>query len=361
MSQKDKEDFSKENNQKYFKETEANDFFANVEPEEDFDEDEGIAGEFAPEDFQSLFFENPRLLNVFINIKKASNYVFNAPFELQYAAGLSNILERGTLSTDRTGTGTLRIQNQKFVIDMSNDLFPILRGKKIFTDKIITEALWMLRGETNTKFLVDRGVNYWNQWANVDGELGPIYGKQMRNFGEIDQLRTVLKQLKDSPDSRRILMTLWNPTELHLQKLPPCHLLYQLCVTTDKNGEDMLDMHVTQRSGDSFLGVPYDFVLFGVFMKVISKLSGIRCNKMHYVINDFHMYLNHEVQVRQYLDNVAENKDFVINGLSWLHVEHEVPANKDIDIYLDNLVARPDFFVINNYNSYPHIKAEIAV
>jgi thymidylate synthase len=288
------------------------------------------------------------------------------PFEIQYAASLVNLLNNGTLSGDRTGTGTKRIQSQYFCLDVSDGKLPALRGKKIFNKKIITEAIWMFLGHTNTKFLKDFGVKYWDKWADPEGELGPIYGKQMRNFAGVDQLRDIIEAIRSNPDSRRLLMTLWNPAEIHLQKLPPCHLLYQVCVFRKGDTDEIvMDMHVTQRSGDAFLGVPYDFILFTCFFRIIAELVGLPCNKIHYTTNDYHMYLNHENAVIEYLENITSSftHNSVINGETTLEIKPSVLRDdQDIDKWLEYVCEnKMSDFIIHGYDSFPHIQAPIAV
>jgi thymidylate synthase len=285
--------------------------------------------------------------------------------ENQYASSLVNLLNHGIVSGDRTGTGTLRQQNQYFFLDVSNDILPSIRGKQIYNKKIMYEALWMFQGLTNTKYLRDNGVRYWDKWADENGELGPIYGKQMRDFNGIDQLSEMVGMIRKNPEGRRIMMTLWNPSDLKSQRLPPCHLLYQICVNQDENGIPYMDMHVTQRSGDSFLGIPFDFVLFTAFFRIISEVVGLACNHIHYTIADYHMYLNHEIAVRKYIDNVAADPLGIlqITALPKLIIPQPLEnIGNNIDDRIAWLVQNPaERLKITDYVSYPHIPAEIAV
>lgn len=292
---------------------------------------------------------------------ESSSVMDNLSFEMQYAISLKNILYNGNLSGDRTGTGTLRIQGQKFVLDVSGNKIPALRAKKIFNEKILAESLWMFMGKTDLEFLHKYGVNYWNDWADENGQLGPIYGTQMRDFNGIDQLSKLIDTIKTNPDSRRIIVSLWNPNDLPKMSLEPCHVLYQICVYKDKKGVKKMDMHVTQRSADSFLGVPYDFILFTGMFRMISQVVDIPVNKIHYTCNDYHMYLNHKDAVNKYLENFYENKNGIIDNDTFMTME-KVEKNIKLDDYLksmdDNLMKNIN---IVDYESYPHIKAKIAV
>ena len=326
------------------------------------------------------------------NINKMRNAISEHTFELQYASALLDALNNGRQSGDRTGTGTKRIQSRTFYIDMSGDKFPILKGKKMYPKHAIVEAIWMFNGDTNTKFLRDNGVKYWDEWADKNGDLGPIYGKQIRDFGYrvgvrhnvndcdpdtqgTDQLYNSIELIKNNPDSRRNIISLWDPNDLVIQKLAPCHILYQFCVTTNPvTNEKELDMHVLQRSADSFLGVPYDFILFGTMMKIVSLITNVKCGMMHYTCNDFHIYNNHIDQVTEYINNVIENKNYIIDNPSKMQiiVDRDELTNSDDSInlelflkYVNNWMPNVmDIFEISGYSNedcYGPIKAKIAV
>jgi thymidylate synthase len=285
--------------------------------------------------------------------------------ENQFAASLVNLLNYGTPSGDRTGTGTLRHQSQYFHLDVSGDRLPALRGKLVHIDKIVVEALWMFLGLTNIKFLNERGVNYWNDWADPTGELGPIYGHQMRSFAGIDQLKALIDAIKSDPDSRRLLMTLWNPADLPKMRLPPCHLLYQICVyQCGETGRTAMDMHVTQRSGDAFLGIPYDFVLFTTFFKIISMAVNLPMKSIHYTVADYHMYVNHEAAVRRYIDNVVlDPLDLLGAPMPTMAIgSPEGSAAWGVDEWLGWVLEdHAKRITVSGYKAYPHIGAKIAV
>jgi thymidylate synthase len=289
---------------------------------------------------------------------------FKEPFEVQYAASLANLLNHGRPSADRTGTGTIKVQGQHFKLDVRDNALPILRGKKVHAEKIFIEAFWMMKGRTDLQFLHERNVHYWDDWADENGQLGPIYGKQMRDFGGADQFAGIVNSIRTNPDSRRHMMSLWNPTELHLQRLPPCHLMYQVGVYMDlETNEPMMDMHVTQRSGDSFLGIPYDFVLFTMFFRAISEMVSIPCGCIHYTIADYHMYLNHEEAVRKYLDNFTNDPERLIGEKTSLFISPSYTRRDfEVDNWLDDMLENSlSELRVYDYRSYPHIPAKIAV
>lgn len=325
--------------------------------------------------------------SIIYNLAGMNNFS-NLPFEKQYSIALHNLLEHGTISKDRTGVGTKRIQSQKITID-NNREFPILQGKKMNFQSAFVEMIWIMLGRTDLAFLKENGVNYWDSWVGEDGTFGPIYGKQMRNFGGVDQLKDVINQLRYTPDSRRIMISLWNPIDLKLQKLPPCHFIYQFSSYVNSDNIRVMDLHVMQRSADSFLGVPYDFMLFSDFGNLVSYLTEIPLNKIHCTFNDFHMYLNHEEQVKKYLDNYDNDKQNIIsNYVKGLYINTDtentdkkiklkineelifpnefVSSRRELDVdYLLDSIVNTDFKFLEllNYenNHYPFIKAEVAV
>lgn len=311
----------------------------------------------------------------------------NKPFESQFVIGLKNILMNGTPSDDRTGTGTKRIQSQQIHIDMSNE-FPILQAKQIGFKTALVEMMWIMTGRNDLKFLKDNGVNYWDEWVKPDGTFGPIYGPQMRNFGKrivdvqtlgitgielpgVDQLRDTVNLLRKNPDSRRIIVDLWNPNDLDTVALSWCHFFYQACSYIDHDGKRKIDLHAIQRSADSFLGVPYDFLLFAIYHKILTLLTGYGDGWIHTTFNDFHMYNNHEEQVNKYIDNYI-NDPMDIFGYErekpqiYVHEDykHLDFVNMDIDELLQIIIdSKFTFFGIKNYkgNHYPKIEAKVAV
>lgn len=317
------------------------------------------------------------------NAVRDMNEFRNKPFEEQYAISLLNILENGTLSGDRTGTGTKRIQSQQITIDLEKE-FPILLGKKVNFRNALIEMIWIMSGRNDNKFLKDNGVNYWDSWVKPDGTFGPIYGVQMRNFLGIDQLVDTIYTLIKDPDSRRLVISLWNPKDNPQMALTCCHHDYQLSSFVNNEGERQLDLHTKQRSSDSFVGVPYDLMLFSVYLLFVSEITGIKVGKIHTTNADYHMYVNHEKQVNQYLNNYFEDKKGLIHSKISKPTLFQNYSFRP-DIYLDNLsgpekivtkeivrevieyflaeIISVDFnyWTIKNYNSYPFIKVPVAV
>lgn len=334
-----------------------------------------------------------------------NNYLRSLDFETQYALSLIQLLDIGTKSEDRTGVGTTRLQSQSIHIDMTHNEFPALRGKKVSPEGAFTEIMWIMMGRSDLQFLKDNGVNYWDEWVKEDGTFGPIYGSQMRNFNGkyfaeggdygifsnvnngIDQLCNNINELITNPDSRRIITSLWNPSDLRKQALPCCHYLYHLTSYID-NGKRFIDLHITQRSADSFLGVPYDFMLFAYYLKIISMFTGHHLGQIHLTMSDYHAYNNHTDQIKQYLSNVFDDpNDKMEKG--FLSVDNEsvfvFPDNAEyeticeelakfrenrgnfdsltIDKYLQKIFDKK-LLLPTNYNShnhYPMIKASVAV
>lgn len=198
----------------------------------------------------------------------------------------------GTARQDRTGVGTKSL----FGLSVSYNIgwrFPLLTTKKVSFKNIAVELLWFLRGDTNIDYLIDNGVNIWNEWADELGDLGPIYGKQWRDFGGVDQIAEIENQLKNDPTSRRIILSAWNPAEIEYMALPPCHVMAQFYV---RNGEH-LDCQLYQRSGDMFLGVPYNIASYSLLTYMLAHTHGFKPGKLIHVIGDAHIYNNHTKQV----------------------------------------------------------------
>lgn len=270
--------------------------------------------------------------------------------EKQYLLLLERILKTNRETSDRTGTGTLSIFGDQIRMDL-RESFPLLTTKKIFWKAVVIELLWMLRGETNTKFLHQFGVTIWDEWARENGDLGPVYGKQMRNFFGKDQIQEVIYQIKNAPDSRRIIVSMWNPAELHLMALPPCPVLFQFEVF---NGE--LSCHLYQRSADTFLGVPFDMASYSLLTHLIANECGLKVGDFIHSFGNVHIYNNHLDQVNEQLTrqplpqpeiniNIKPGAllDFIVDcsDYSWDMISHSIE--------------------LKNYQSHPSIKGKVAV
>lgn len=210
----------------------------------------------------------------------------------QYLNLLDRILTEGTKKTDRTGTGTISIFGNQMRFDMSKG-FPLLTTKKLHLKSIIYELLWFLQGDTNVKYLQDHGVRIWNEWADENGELGPIYGHQWRSWpghnGEpIDQIKKVVEQIKNTPDSRRMIVSAWNVADIDDMKLPPCHCFFQFYVADGK-----LSLQLYQRSADTFLGVPFNIASYALLLLMVAQVTGLEPGDFIHTTGDTHLYLNH--------------------------------------------------------------------
>ena len=262
----------------------------------------------------------------------------------QYHDLLRHILANGTRKTDRTGTGTISVFGYQMRFDLQKG-FPLVTTKKVHTKSIIYELLWFLKGDTNTKYLKDNGVSIWDEWADADGNLGPVYGKQWRSWeapnGQvIDQFMDVLKQLKNSPDSRRIIVSAWNPADLPKMALSPCHALFQFYVADNK-----LACQLYQRSADVFLGVPFNIASYALLTMMIAQECGFEYGDFIWTGGDTHIYLNHLEQVELQLSRAPR----------------ELPTmklNPDVQSVFDFTF---EDFTLENYNPWPAIKAPVAV
>src|ERR1700754_32163 len=217
--------------------------------------------------------------------------------ELQYLDLLSTVLAEGVDRPDRTGTGTRSIFGHQMRFDLSQG-FPLLRTKKLHVKSIIYEVLWFLRGETNVRWLQERGVKIWDEWADENGDLGPVYGSQWRswpdgNGGGIDQIANVVNSIRNKPESRRHIVTAWNPAEVDEMALPPCHCLFQFYVA-----EGRLSCQLYQRSGDVFLGVPFNIASYALLTLMLAQVCGLEPGEFVHSFGDVHLYLNHENQAR---------------------------------------------------------------
>lgn len=262
----------------------------------------------------------------------------------QYLDLLSHILENGNEKTDRTGTGTKSVFGYQMRFDLQKG-FPLLTTKKLHTRSIFHELLWFLKGDTNIKYLHDNKVTIWDEWADENGDLGPVYGKQWRAWqgadGKItDQISQLIHQIKHTPDSRRMLVSAWNVGEVEQMALPPCHIVFQFYVANNK-----LSCQLYQRSADVFLGVPFNIASYALLTEMLAQVCGLEAGEFIHTLGDAHLYLNHIEQARLQLSRTPyELPKLVLN-----------PDVKDIfDFKYEDIT-------IENYVSHPHIKAEVAV
>lgn len=262
----------------------------------------------------------------------------------QYLQLLNRILTEGVKKDDRTGTGTLSMFGNQMRFDLS-DGFPLLTTKKLHLKSIIYELLWFLRGDTNIKYLKDHGVSIWDEWADANGELGPVYGHQWRswpdyNGGTIDQISAVIDQIKHHPESRRMIVSAWNVAEVPQMALPPCHCLFQFYVANGK-----LSLQLYQRSADTFLGVPFNIASYALLLMMVAQVTGLKPGEFIHTTGDTHLYLNHIEQAKLQLSR--EPRPLPTMRLN--------PDVKDIFSF------KYEDFQLENYNPWPHIKAEVSV
>ncbi|MDD6542510.1 MAG: thymidylate synthase [Prevotella sp.] len=262
----------------------------------------------------------------------------------QYLQLLNRILTEGVKKDDRTGTGTLSVFGNQMRFDLS-DGFPLLTTKKLHLKSIIYELLWFLRGDTNIKYLKDHGVSIWDEWADANGELGPVYGHQWRswpdyNGGTIDQISAVIDQIKHHPESRRMIVSAWNVAEVPQMALPPCHCMFQFYVANGK-----LSLQLYQRSADTFLGVPFNIASYALLLMMVAQVTGLKPGEFIHTTGDTHLYLNHIEQAKLQLSR--EPRPLPTMRLN--------PDVKDIFSF------KYEDFQLENYNPWPHIKAEVSV
>lgn len=262
----------------------------------------------------------------------------------QYHTLLKHILETGTQKTDRTGTGTTSVFGYQMRFNL-NDGFPMVTTKKVHLKSIIHELLWFINGDTNIKYLSDHGVKIWDEWADENGDLGPVYGKQWRSWGThdgkvIDQLKEVIETLKKSPDSRRILVSAWNVGELSEMALMPCHALFQFYVADNK-----LSCQLYQRSADVFLGVPFNIASYALLTMMIAQVCDLQLGDFIWTGGDTHIYSNHYEQVQTQLARAPK-------ALPTMKINPDV---KDIFSF------KYEDFELLNYEPYPGIKAPVAI
>ena len=262
----------------------------------------------------------------------------------QYINLLNRILDEGAVKTDRTGTGTMSVFGHQMRFNMA-DGFPLLTTKKLHLKSIIYELLWFLQGDTNVKYLQEHGVRIWNEWADENGELGPVYGHQWRSWpdydgGHIDQIQNVINQLKNSPDSRRMMVCAWNVAEVERMALPPCHCLFQFYVADNK-----LSLQLYQRSADTFLGVPFNIASYALLLMMMAQVTGFEPGEFIHTTGDTHLYLNHLEQAR--LQVTREPRP-----LPTMKINPEVKSLFDFK-YED--------FELEGYDPWDHIKAQVSV
>jgi thymidylate synthase len=272
----------------------------------------------------------------------------------QYLDLLEQVLDKGVTKTDRTGTGTKSIFGPQLRFGLDEG-FPLLTTKKLHLKSIIYELLWFLNGDTNIKYLQENGVRIWNEWANENGDLGPVYGAQWRNWNNegIDQISMVIDQIKNNPDSRRIIVSAWNPSVMPKSgntfaenvaegraALPPCHAWFQFYVAEGK-----LSLQMYQRSADIFLGVPFNIASYSLLLMMIAQVTGLQAGEFVHTFGDAHIYLNHLEQVKLQLNRKPKQ-------LPLMKINQGV---KDIFSF-----AYEDFELVN-YDPHPHIKGKISI
>lgn len=262
----------------------------------------------------------------------------------QYLDLLHRIVTEGVQKGDRTGTGTLSVFGHQMRFNMQ-DGFPLLTTKKLHLKSIIYELLWFLKGDTNVKFLQEHGVRIWNEWADENGELGPVYGHQWRSWpdykgGTIDQIQQVVDALRHNPNSRRMLVTAWNPAEVEDMALPPCHCLFQFYVANGK-----LSLQLYQRSADTFLGVPFNIASYALLLQMMAQVAGLEVGDFIHTTGDTHLYLNHFEQAKLQLTRTPRPLP-------------KMRINPDVKSIFD---FRYEDFELTDYNPHPHIAAEVSV
>lgn len=278
--------------------------------------------------------------------KTSNNFAFvlKTTVMQQYLNLLNRIMTEGTVKTDRTGTGTKSVFGHQMRFNMA-DGFPLLTTKKLHLKSIIHELLWFLDGDTNVKYLQDNGVRIWNEWADENGDLGPVYGHQWRSWpdhdgGTIDQISNVMDLIKNHPDSRRMVVSAWNVADIDQMKLPPCHCLFQFYVAEGK-----LSLQLYQRSADTFLGVPFNIASYALLLQMMAQCAGLECGDFIHTTGDTHLYLNHLEQAELQLTREPRPlPKMLIN-----------PDVKDIFSF------KYEDFQLVDYDPHPHIKAEVSV
>ncbi len=262
----------------------------------------------------------------------------------QYHDLMERVLKQGLEKRDRTGTGTLSVFGHQMRFDLK-DGFPLVTTKKLHLKSIVYELLWFLAGDTNVRWLQEKGVSIWNEWADEEGELGPVYGHQWRSWptpdgGSIDQIASVVSQIKRNPDSRRLIVTAWNPADIEKMALPPCHCLFQFYV-----GDGRLSCQLYQRSADIFLGVPFNIASYALLTMMMAQVTGLKPGEFIHTFGDAHLYLNHLDQAQEQLSRRP----------------YPLPTMKLNPDVKDIFAFKYEDFTLENYQAHPHIKAPVAV
>ena len=262
----------------------------------------------------------------------------------QYLDLLQRIVNEGTRKEDRTGTGTLSVFGHQMRFNLEEG-FPLLTTKKLHLKSIIHELLWFLKGDTNVRYLQENGVRIWNEWADENGELGPVYGHQWRswpnyNGGHVDQIQDIVNALKNNPDSRRMIVSAWNVAEVDQMALPPCHCLFQFYVANSK-----LSLQLYQRSADTFLGVPFNIASYALLTMMMAQVSGLKLGDFIHTTGDTHLYLNHLEQAKEQLKRTPRTLPRMV-------------INPNVTSIFD---FKYDDFTLEGYDPLPHIKAEVSV
>jgi thymidylate synthase len=262
----------------------------------------------------------------------------------QYLDLMERILADGAEKHDRTGTGTLSVFGHQMRFDLSAG-FPLLTTKKLHLKSIVYELLWFLAGDTNIRYLKDHGVSIWDAWADANGDLGPVYGHQWRSWpapdgGAIDQIAGIVAAIRRNPDSRRLIVTAWNPADVDRMALPPCHCLFQFYVARGR-----LSCQLYQRSADVFLGVPFNIASYSLLTMMVAQVCGLAPGDFVHTFGDAHLYLNHVDQARRQLERAPR----------------PLPAMRINPAVTDIFAFSYEDFVLEGYDAHPHIKAEVAV
>jgi thymidylate synthase len=262
----------------------------------------------------------------------------------QYLNLLDRILTEGVEKADRTGTGTISVFGHQMRFNLE-DGFPLLTTKKLHLKSIIYELLWFLKGDTNVKYLQENGVRIWNEWADENGDLGHIYGYQWRSWpdykgGHIDQIQQAIDQIKNTPDSRRIIVNAWNVGDLDNMNLPPCHMFFQFYVANGK-----LSMQMYQRSADTFLGVPFNIASYALLLLMVAQVTGLKAGEFVHTIGDAHIYKNHLEQVKLQLSRTPRKLP-------------RMALNPDVKSVFD---FRYEDFSLEDYDPWPHIPGKVSV
>jgi thymidylate synthase len=262
----------------------------------------------------------------------------------QYLDLMREVLDRGGGKSDRTGTGTLSLFGRQLRFDLA-DGFPLVTTKKLHLKSVVHELLWFLSGDTSIRYLNENGVSIWNEWADANGELGPVYGKQWRSWatpdgGAIDQISDVVAAIRKNPDSRRLIVSAWNPADIDRMALAPCHCLFQFYVADGR-----LSCQLYQRSADIFLGLPFNIASYALLTMMVAQVTGLNAGDFVHTLGDTHLYLNHIEQAKLQLQRTPR-------PLPRLEMNPEVHSIFDF-VYED--------FTLVGYDPHPHIRAEVAV